>query len=75
MQAYRQGLRYPRYLILTYTWYSTNWWVGTEKEDEELGCSTADRESLLPYTLGPQQFEFIDDNSVVADTGIVSLVK
>ena len=66
-------------MFLFYGWYSDNWWVGTEKEQECLrvmypGCTAEQRASVAVYSLAPLQAEFLvdQDESAVIDSGIVS---
>lgn len=80
VQAYQQGVRYPQYLFLVYPFHSViaDWWVGTAEEQEELmemfaGCTASQRESVLPFTLSPLLDEFISDESIIADSGIVRI--
>ena len=63
------GMRYPRYMFLTYAWYDDGWW---EEEDEEDGCTSVQRQSVLPYTLAATQDEFLSNFSATTDTGFVS---
>jgi len=62
------GMRYPRYMFLTYAWYDDGWW---EEEDED-GCTSVQRQSVLPYMLSPIQDEFLSNFSATTDTGFVS---
>ena len=70
-QAFARGLRYPRYMFLTYGWYSNQWW---EVDTESLGCSSDDRASVLANTLSLLYFDFLQhfDLEAPTDTGIVS---
>ena len=57
-------MKYPTHLFVPLTWYKLN---------EEGGrCPLEYRKSVLPYVIGPLQFEWIKNYSAVADTGIVS---
>ena len=67
-KAYRRGLRYPRYLFLLYAWYRPKWWVDEDME----GCTSEERESVLPYALGIVQYEFSKDYDAIIDAGMVS---
>ena len=53
---------------MTQTWYGPTWWL---KDDTD--CTAEQRESVLLNSIGTEVFEFISNNSAVADTGIVSL--
>ena len=69
IQAYEQGILYPRYLFLFYGWYSENWWVGSENEN--LTCSQEDREEVIKSGLAIVFDESITDCSQNISTGIV----
>ena len=71
MQAYRQGVMYPRYLFFFYGWYADQWWVGTE--DEDLTCTSEQREMVISSGLAPVLDEFTSNCSRVASTGTVSI--
>ena len=70
LQAYNEGLRYPKYLFLLYGWYEQNWWM--KDPGDMLNCTKEERETVLEYSLAIQVDEFITDDSAIADTGIVS---
>lgn len=72
-QAYHRGYRYPRYLFLTYRWYSNNWWL-METENENLTCSQQERQVVLPSMLAFLHYPYLEFEglNVVTDTGIVS---
>ena len=72
MQAYQYEVLYPRYLILTLAWYSNQWWTKPSDDYDLSGCTPAQRERVLQYSLGALEFDFISNYSIVADTGIVS---
>jgi len=63
------GMWYPRYMFLTFGWYVDGWWEGEDGED---GCTSAQRQSVLPYMLSPIQDEFLSNFSTTTDTGFVS---
>ena len=70
LQAYEQGILYPRYIFLFYGWYVDNWWVGSDSEN--LTCTAEQRAMVVRSTLAPVQDEFITDCSKTANSGIVS---
>ena len=79
MQAYEHGIHYPRNLFLFLGWHTDNWWIGTEREQEDIrrvypGCTAEQRASVVAYSLAPLQSEFLvdQDESTVIDSGIVS---
>ena len=81
VQAFEHNIRYPQYIFLFYGWYDSEWWVGTEKEQELLrntsmysDCTVEQRASVVPYSLAPLQAEFLDDQnkSAIISSGIVS---
>ena len=69
MQAYEQGIFYPRSLFLFYGWYSDNWWVGSDSEG--LSCSLEEREIVVRSGLAIVNDEAISDCSTNISTGIV----
>ena len=79
MQAVEHGIRYPHHVFLFYGWYTSNWWLGTEQEQDELrtmypNCTPEQRASVVSYSLAPLQAEFLEDQnkSAVISSGIVS---
>ena len=70
MQAYEQGIFYPRNLFLFYGWYSDNWWVGSDSES--LSCTQEERERVISSGLAVVQDEFRSNCSKNISTGIVS---
>ncbi len=73
VQAYQRGFRYPAHFFLTlmYPWYVTKeWWL---VPDPQHSCTPEQRNSVVPYIMGPVDYDLITNHSVVADTGIVSL--
>ena len=81
LQAFEYGIRYPQYIFLFYGWYTSNWWVGTEEEQDLLrnisafsSCTAKQRASMVPYSLAPLQAEFLQDQneSTIISGGIVS---
>ena len=51
--------------------------MGTESERKDInkrypGCTVKQRESVVPYSLAPLQDEFLMDESIEIDSGIVS---
>jgi hypothetical protein len=69
MQAYEQGIFYPRSLFLFYGWYADNWWVGSANEG--LSCSQEDRERVVQSGLAIVNDEALSDCSKNISTGIV----
>ena len=77
LQAYQNKIHYPRYLILTYAWYTPKWWIGSAEEQEALlkefeGCTAEERERVAQFIPAVVISEFISDNHTVADSKIVS---
>ena len=68
-QAYRRGLHYPRHLLLTPAWYAQQWWL---EEDQLSTCTPQQLESVLPTSLALLHFNFLQNNSMTTDTGIVN---
>ena len=69
MQAYEQGIFYPRNLFLFYGWYSDNWWVGSDSEG--LSCTLEERERVVSSGLAIVNDEALSNCSKNIDTGIV----
>ena len=61
MQAYHRNIRYPSHLLLTYQWYSPNWWL---VEDQNYTCTGEQRGEVLHMTLSVNIF-----NTSHVDTG------
>ena len=72
LQAYEKGVRYPTHVLMYPAWYGEEWYKSL-REDSSVNCTLEQRTSVLPYSLGVQIFEFIENDSVVAGTGIVSV--
>ncbi len=53
-----------------YAWYNEEWWL--LGDDGDHACTPEQRNSVMEYVLGPLNYEFIMDESAVAETGIVS---
>ena len=70
MQAFDQGVFYPRNLFLFLGWYSDNWWVGSDSE--RLSCTQEERERAISSGLAVFLDEFLSDCSKNISTGIVS---
>ena len=71
MQAYKRGIHYPKYMLLTYGWYSNGWWKG-EATSSQYNCTDEQRASVLLNTLAPLTQEYPLDFEAVAEPGIVS---
>ena len=69
MQAYEQGIYYPRNLFLFYGWYADQWWVGDDSEN--LTCTQEDRERVISSGLAIVFDEALSDCSKNISTGIV----
>ena len=69
MQAYKEGILYPRNLFLFYGWYADSWWVGSESEN--LSCTLEERERVVSSGLAVVVDEAISDCSRSISTGIV----
>ena len=62
-------MRYPKYMFLTYGWYDEKWW-----EEPNNNCSSDQLASVLPYTLSSLLRDFPVNESIITETGIVSLI-
>ncbi len=69
VQAYEQGIFYPRNLFLFYGWYVDNWWVGSDSEN--LSCTREEREIVVQSGLAIVNDEALSDCSKNISTGIV----
>jgi hypothetical protein len=69
VQAYEQGIFYPRNLFLFYGWYDDNWWVGSDSEG--LSCTPEERERVVRSGLAIVNDEALSDCSKNISTGIV----
>ena len=58
-------------MFLTYGWYEDRWFAEEMQEDN---CTSAQRESVLQYTVAVHRDEFLTNFSIITDTGIVSTV-
>ena len=74
LQAYRLGFRYPKYMFITYGWFSNNWWTEPATSSQH-NCTAEERATVLLYTLAPIVSEFPTNLSAQAEPGIVSCVK
>ena len=72
MQAYEQGIFYPRNLFLFYGWYSDNWWVGSDSEG--LSCSLEERERVVSSGLAIVNDEALSDCYTNISTGIMRYI-
>ena len=55
MQAYRLGVRYPKYVFLTYGTYEHQWWVSQSSHSDD-ECSSDDIANMLQYSLAVSHF-------------------
>ncbi len=54
-----------------YPWVAPKeWWLVS---DPRHSCTAEQRNSVVPYIMGPVDYDLITDHSVLADTGFVSL--
>ena len=71
LQAYRQGIHYPKYMIITNGWFAPKWWeVATESS--KYNCTAEEIASVLPYVLAPLIPEFPTGVDTIAEPNIVS---
>ena len=74
IQAYEQGLRYPKQQFIIYGWYDYGWWIEPESE-QKLSCTQEEIAETLDNTLATQPSEFYTDTSLVTEGGLVSVVE
>ena len=70
LQAHRLGMKYPKYLFLTYGSYESQWW--TLEDDEKLDdCSPKDRAEVLQFSLAALHYPPLRRNVtyVIEDSG------
>ena len=74
MQAYKQGLRYPKQQFIILGWYGDGWWMEPESE-RKLDCTPEEIAETLDYTLATQSPEFYTNTSLVTEGGLVSVLE
>ena len=64
IKANRMGMRYPKYVFLTYGTYEPQWWMsqGNHSEDE---CTSDDLAHTLQYSLAVSHFNTSMFNSIL----------
>ena len=72
MQAYYRDIRYPTHLLLTYQWYSPQWWL---VEDQNYSCTGEQRGEVLDRTLSVTIFNtsYVDRENYNTSMNIVTL--
>lgn len=73
-QAYREGIVYPKYLLITYGWYGNEWWKA-ESTSKKYNCSAGERASVLTYTVAPRVQESYTNLTIPDISGIVSYIS
>ena len=73
-QAYRQGMRGPKYVWITLGWYHADWWV--EEAERQLSngndfCQPEELASLVEKSLSMRGLEFGQDLSLINFHGVV----
>ena len=61
----------PRYVFITYAWYSNYWWVPRE----DVNCTVKDMEEVLNRSLAILSDPGILNSSEIVDAGIVSILN
>lgn len=54
VQAYRRGMKYPKYVFLMYGTYEPQWW--TMENEASVGCSVQERAEVLEFSLAAAHF-------------------
>lgn len=72
MQAYKQGLRYPKQHFIIYGWYNTGWWIEGDSE-KKLSCTKEEIAETLDYTLAVLPSEFYTNTSLITKGDLVSV--
>ena len=70
-QAYYEGIKYPKNLLITYGWYGSDWWKGSAIS-KNFNCTAEQRSQVLAYSLAPRVQETYTTVSAPDVTGIVS---
>jgi hypothetical protein len=73
MQAYHQGIRYPKYVIMTLGRFRKFWW---RQEIPDLTCTADQRESVMASSLAFTENYFLDevrDANITTTSGMVRL--
>jgi gamma-aminobutyric acid type B receptor len=65
-EAYRRGLRYPKYTFVTYGWYVSEWWKGSNDRN----CTGYELASLITNSFAPIIREFPMDDNQEGEPGI-----
>ncbi|CAI8012114.1 Gamma-aminobutyric acid type B receptor subunit 1 [Geodia barretti] len=52
-KAYYEGIGYPKYLLITYGWYGSEWWTG-KASSKNFNCTPEQRSQALAYSLAPR---------------------
>ena len=73
LQAFKRGLKYPRFTFLHAAWWSDQWWRGNVTEDHY--CTIEERETVVEYSLPVLLFEYIENDDDIAETGLVSYLQ
>ena len=70
-QAYHRNIRYPTHLLLTFQWYSPQWWL---VEDQNYTCTGEQRGEALHMTLSVDIFNtsHVDKANYQSSMNIVS---
>ena len=70
MQAYHRDIRYPTHLLLTYQWYSPQWWL---VEDQNYTCTGEQIGEVLHRTLSVNIFntDSVDSENHTTSMNIV----
>ena len=72
LQAYKKGIFFPKFLLLTLAWYEESWW---KVDTENLSCTVDQREKVLESSLAFIHIEYLNEAEHAnrnTTTGIVS---
>jgi len=70
-QAHDRDMRYPRFTFLHPAWWVGDWWEGDETK-ENFTCTLEDRERVVYRSIAVLLYEYIENDTDVAQTGTVS---
>lgn len=61
-QAHKLGMKYPKYLFLTYGSYESQWWTMDDDQTDLMECTPSDRADVLQFSLAALHFPSLPEN-------------
>ena len=71
MQAYEEGLSYPKNVLITYGWYRGEWWTD-KASSSQFNCTAKQRASVLAYAFASNVQQSYTNLTARDESGIVS---